>query len=54
MHRSALESTSAQVKSHFAGSFKGWHVYFIFLTLIVIASAGVRAGAWHHWRTGCH
>jgi 4-amino-4-deoxy-L-arabinose transferase-like glycosyltransferase len=46
------ESTSAQTKSRFARDFKAWHLYFIFLTLIVIASAGVRAGAWHHWRTG--
>jgi 4-amino-4-deoxy-L-arabinose transferase-like glycosyltransferase len=46
------ESMSAQTNSRFAGRLKGSHLSLIFLTLIVIVSAGVRAGAWHRWRTG--
>jgi hypothetical protein len=46
------ESTPAQAKSRFAGDLKAWHLYFIFLSVTLVASIGVRAGAWHHWHTG--
>jgi len=46
------ESTPAETKSRFAGDLKAWHLYFIFLSVTLVASIGVRAGAWHHWHTG--
>jgi len=45
---------SGQVKSlsHFVADLKARHFSFLFLTVILVASIGVRAGAWHHWPTG--
>ena len=46
------ESSLARAKSLFATDLKAWHLYFIFLSVILLASVGVRAFAWHHWHTG--
>lgn len=46
------EADSTQAKSGFTGFWSAWHLHFLFLAVILIFSAGVRAGAWHHWRTG--
>jgi 4-amino-4-deoxy-L-arabinose transferase-like glycosyltransferase len=45
---------SGQVKSlsHFVADLKARHLSFLFLSVILVASIGVRAGAWHHWPTG--
>jgi Dolichyl-phosphate-mannose-protein mannosyltransferase len=31
---------------------KAWHLCFLFLSVTLVASIGVRASAWHHWHTG--
>jgi len=51
MHAVAV---SGQVESplHFVADLKARHLSFLFLTFILLASIGVRAGAWHHWPTG--
>jgi Dolichyl-phosphate-mannose-protein mannosyltransferase len=45
---------SGQVKSlsRFLADLKAWHLSFIFLSVMLVASIGVRASAWHHWHTG--
>src|SRR5271154_6167981 len=43
---------SANAKLRSAADLKARHLYFIFLSVILVASIGVRAFAWHHWRTG--
>lgn len=45
---------SGQVKpqSRFATDFKAPHLSLLFLSVILVASIAVRAGAWLHWHTG--
>jgi len=45
---------SGRVKSQprFTADLKAWHLSFIFLSVTLVASIGVRAIAWHHWHTG--
>jgi hypothetical protein len=44
---------SGQVKSlSRLADLKARHLSFLFLTVTLVASIGVRAGAWHHWHTG--
>ena len=46
------ESTRVQVKSRSAADLTSWRPCFIFLSLLLVASLGVRSVAWRHWRTG--
>jgi 4-amino-4-deoxy-L-arabinose transferase-like glycosyltransferase len=45
-------SGQARPQSSFAADLKARHVSFLFLSVILVASIAVRAGAWRHWPTG--
>jgi 4-amino-4-deoxy-L-arabinose transferase-like glycosyltransferase len=45
-------SGQVRAQSRFAADLRARHLSFLFLSVILVSSIAVRAGAWHHWHTG--